>query len=157
MHRIDEPLWSGNFLRPINAPATPSFGTKRVFNGKVNSIHRGTDFPAKVGTPVVASNAGQVVLARKLFYEGNCVIVDHGQQFLTMYMHLSKIEVEEGSTVRKGERLGLSGATGRVTGPHLHMAVRWESAYIDPTKLLALTLPVVHGDKPSNVKAKMAR
>jgi len=69
------------------------------------------------------------------------VVLDHGQHFFTIYMHLSKIQVREGQKVRKVQRLGLSGATGRVTGPHLHMGVRWEGSYLDPTKLLALTLP----------------
>jgi len=76
-----------------------------------------------------------------LFYEGNCVIVDHGQRFFTIYMHLSKIDVKAGAKLRKGERLGRSGQTGRVTGPHLHMGVRWNGAYLDPTKLMRLTLP----------------
>ncbi len=135
------PEWSGNFVRPVNAAATDSFGTRRTFNGKLASIHRGMDFRAASGTPVAAANSGKVVLARKLFYEGNCVIVDHGQGLMTLYMHLSRIAVSEGSTVRKGQRLGLSGATGRVTGPHLHFAVRWRHAYLDPAGIFQLTLP----------------
>jgi len=71
----------------------------------------------------------------------NGVVLDHGQHFFTIYMHLSKIQVREGQKVRKRQRLGLSGATGRVTGPHLHMGVRWKGSYVDPTKLFALTLP----------------
>jgi murein DD-endopeptidase MepM/ murein hydrolase activator NlpD len=113
----------------------------RMFNEELTSTHRGTDFLVTEGSPVVVSNFGTVVLAKELFYEGNCVIVDHGQSFFTIYMHLSKIEVNPGDKLRKGERLGLSGQTGRVTGPHLHMGVRWNGAYLDPTKLLALTLP----------------
>jgi murein DD-endopeptidase MepM/ murein hydrolase activator NlpD len=112
----------------------------RIFNEELTSEHRATDFPIKEGSPVMTSNSGTVVLARELFYEGNCVVVDHGQYFFTIYMHLSKIQVREGQTVRKRQRLGLSGATGRVTGPHLHMGVRWEGSYVDPTKLFALTL-----------------
>jgi murein DD-endopeptidase MepM/ murein hydrolase activator NlpD len=150
--RIETPLWSGKFLRPVNAPATPSFGATRIFNEELTNVHRGTDFPAREGTPVVASNAGEVRLARRLFYEGNCVIIDHGQQFLTIYMHLSKIQAEEGRHVRKGERLGLTGSTGRVTGPHLHLGVRWEGAYLDPTKLFALTLPLVPHRPPPVLK-----
>ena len=140
-HRIAAPQWSGNFVTPVNAKPTDSFGTSRVFNEELSSTHRGTDFPVSQGVPVVASNSGTVVLAKELFYEGNCVIVDHGKQFFTIYMHLSKIEVKPGNKLRKGERLGLSGQTGRVTGPHLHMGVRWNGAYLDPTKLLELTLP----------------
>ena len=81
------------------------------------------------------------MLAQELFYEGNCVVVDHGQRLFTIYMHLSKIQVKAGDKLRKGERLGVSGQTGRVTGPHLHMGVRWNGAYLDPTKLMGLTLP----------------
>jgi hypothetical protein len=139
-HSAPMPEWSGDFAKPVEAPATDSFGTRRTFNGKLASIHRGMDFRAPSGTPVAAANAGTVVLAQKLFYEGNCVVIDHGQGFMTLYMHLSRIEVASGDKVRKGERLGLSGATGRVTGPHLHFAARWHDAYLDPAGLFRLGL-----------------
>ena len=86
-------------------------------------------------------NDGVVIIAQGMFYEGNLVVIDHGQQFTTMYMHLSKIEVKVGDRVHKGERLGLSGATGRVTGPHLHLSARWQGMYVDPVVLLSLKLP----------------
>jgi murein DD-endopeptidase MepM/ murein hydrolase activator NlpD len=140
-HFIATPQWSGDFIKPVVAAPTDSFGMTHVLNEELTSEHRGTDFPIREGSPVSASNSGTVVLARDLFYEGDCVVLDHGQHFFTIYMHLAKIQVREGDKVRKGQRLGLSGATGRVTGPHLHMGVRWEGAYVDPTKLLALTLP----------------
>ena len=140
-HLIPTPQWSGNFVKPVEAPPTDSFGMTRIFNEELTSEHRGTDFPVKEGSPVMSSNSGTVVLARELFYEGNCVMLDHGQHFFTIYMHLSKIQVREGQKVRKGQRLGLSGATGRVTGPHLHLGVRWEGSDLNPTKVLALTLP----------------
>jgi murein DD-endopeptidase MepM/ murein hydrolase activator NlpD len=140
-HFIATPQWSGDFIKPVEAPSTDSFGMTRIFNEELTSEHRGTDFPIKEGSPVMTSNSGTVVLARELFYEGNCVVLDHGQHFFTIYMHLSKIQVRESQKVRKGQRLGLSGATGRVTGSHLHMGVRWKGSYLDPTKLLALTLP----------------
>jgi murein DD-endopeptidase MepM/ murein hydrolase activator NlpD len=136
----DSPVWSGDFAKPVNEPATDSFGTRRTFNGKLASIHRGMDFRAPSGTPVVAANSGTVVLAQKLFYEGNCVVIDHGLGFDTVYMHLSRIDVTAGQKVRKGEHLGLSGATGRVTGPHLHFAARWQGAYLDPAGLFRLNL-----------------
>jgi murein DD-endopeptidase MepM/ murein hydrolase activator NlpD len=132
--------WSGNFAKPVNEPSTDSFGTRRTFNGKHASIHRGMDFRAPSGTPVAAANSGTVVLAQKLFYEGNCVVIDHGLGFTTIYMHLSRIDVAAGQKIRKGERLGLSGATGRVTGPHLHFAARWQGAYLDPAGLFKLKL-----------------
>jgi hypothetical protein len=138
-----EPLWSSNFHAPIAAQPTDSFGTRRMFNGKLASIHKGMDFRATTGTPVHAANSGVVVLARPLYYEGNCVVIDHGLGLYTISMHLSRIDVKEGQSVTNGERLGLSGATGRVTGPHLHWAVRWRDAYLDPAKLLRLNLSTV--------------
>ena len=135
------PLWQGNFRLPVQSAATDSFGTRRVFNGKLASIHRGMDFRAALGTPVHAANAGKVILARNLFYEGNCVVIDHGQQFMTIYMHLSKIQVTEGQEVQTHQLLGLSGTTGRATGPHLHFAVRWQGGYLDPAQLFKLELP----------------
>jgi murein DD-endopeptidase MepM/ murein hydrolase activator NlpD len=137
----DRPLWSGDFRAPVRAQATDSFGTRRTFNGKLASIHKGMDFRASMGTPVRASNSGTIVLARLLYYEGNCVIIDHGLGLYTLSMHFSRIEAREGEHVSTGDRLGLSGATGRVTGPHLHWAVRWQNAYLDPAKLLRLDLP----------------
>jgi len=135
-----EPLWHGNFRAPVLAQPTDSFGTRRMFNGKLASIHKGMDFRAAKGTVVRASNSGVVVLARPLYYEGNCVIIDHGLGLYTVSMHFSRIDVHEGQRVVAGDKLGLSGATGRVTGPHLHWAVRWEGAYLDPAKLLRLNL-----------------
>jgi len=135
-----EPLWSGSFRAPVHAPPTDSFGTRRTFNGKLASIHKGMDFRAPMGTVVRAGNSGTVVLARPLYYEGNCVVIDHGLGLYTLSMHFSRIDVHEGQHVNAGDPLGLSGATGRVTGPHLHWAVRWQGAYLDPAKLLRLNL-----------------
>ena len=139
----NQPLWEGSFRAPVSSAPTDSFGTRRMFNGKLASIHKGMDFRAPMGTPVKAGNSGLVVLARKLYYEGNCVIIDHGLGLFTLSMHLSRIDVREGARVAKGDRLGLSGATGRVTGPHLHWAVRWNEAYLDPAKVLRLNLGAV--------------
>ena len=140
-HAETAPMWSGNFVPAVNVKSTPSFGESRILNEEKSSLHRGTDFPVPEGTPVVAANAGTVVLATSMYYEGNCVIIDHGQKFFTIYMHLKQTDVHTGDKVDKSKRLGLSGATGRVTGPHLHLGVRWDGAYIDPVALLAMTLP----------------
>jgi len=137
-----QPLWVGDFRAPVTAQPTDSFGTRRTFNGKLASIHKGMDFRAATGTPVKAANSGTVVLARKLYYEGNCVVIDHGLGLYTISMHFSRIDVHEGQKVNQGDQLGLSGATGRVTGPHLHWAVRWQGAYLDPAKLLRMNLAV---------------
>lgn len=139
------PEWSGNFAMPVQAEASDSFGTARVFNGKVASVHRGTDFRVMSGTPVRAANDGEVVLASPLFFEGNCIVIDHGDGLKTIYMHLSETQVKAGERVKKGQVIALSGGTGRATGPHLHLAVRWEGAYLDPTKLLKLQMPEYRG------------
>ncbi len=139
-----EPLWSGDFRAPVRAAPTDSFGTRRTFNGTLASIHQGMDFRAAAGTPVHAGNSGVVVLAQPLYYEGNCVVIDHGLGLFTISMHLSRIDVHIGDRVIAGQLLGLSGATGRVTGPHLHWAVRWQNAYLDPAKMLRLDLREVH-------------
>ena len=138
-----EPLWQGSFRAPVKFPPTDSFGTRRMFNGKLASIHKGMDFRAPSGTVVRASNSGIVVLARHLYFEGNCVIIDHGLGLYTLSMHFSRIDVHEGQHVEPGDKLGLSGATGRVTGPHLHWAVRWQNAYLDPAKVLRLNLNTI--------------
>jgi murein DD-endopeptidase MepM/ murein hydrolase activator NlpD len=143
-----EQEWSGNFLPPVNAPISDVFGTARVFNGATQSVHQGLDFAVPTGTPVDALNQGKVLLARPLFFEGNCVFLDHGQGLMTIYMHLSRIDVNEGEQVDRGQQIGLSGGTGRATGPHLHVAVRWEGVYLDPATLLKLTLP------PHNTKQR---
>lgn len=153
-HVIAQPEWSGNFVPPIDTTVSEGFGTRRTFNGKLASVHRGLDYHAKPGSPVTAANSGEVVLARELFYEGNCVIVDHGQQFYTLYMHLSHLEVSEGEKVEKGQEIGLSGATGRATGPHLHTAVRWQGAYLDPAQLWLLPLPQLPSTGQSQTNSK---
>jgi len=135
------PLWSGDFVKSVNGPSTPSFGESRILNEEKTSLHTGTDFPVPEGSPVVASNSGTVALVRDLFYEGNTVIIDHGLGLFTVYLHMSRIDVREGDKLDKGAKLGLSGASGRVTGPHLHLGVRSNGLWVDPVQVLALTLP----------------
>jgi len=138
-----KPQWTGNFLPPLHlAPQSDSFGNQRIFNGKLASVHRGLDYRAKPSTPVAAINSGRVVLAQPLYYEGGCVVIDHGLGLMSVYMHLSKIEVAVGRRVRRGQIIALSGATGRATGPHLHLGVRWQGSYLDPVKLFQLTMPL---------------
>jgi murein DD-endopeptidase MepM/ murein hydrolase activator NlpD len=133
--------WAGSFQPPTKSPISDVFGTSRTFNGRVQSVHQGLDYAAPEGTPVAALNGGTVLLAGALFFEGNCVVLDHGQGLLTLYMHLSKIEVKEGERITRGAKIGLSGGTGRATGPHLHVAVRWQGVYLNPATLLSLKLP----------------
>jgi len=134
-------LWRGRFVAPVNTAVSEAFGVNRIFNGELQSRHEGVDYHAAPGTRIVAANSGTVLLARKLFFEGKCVVIDHGQSLMTLYMHLSKFKVKEGQKVSRGQLLGWSGATGRVTGPHLHLALRWEGTYLNPTELLKLNLP----------------
>jgi len=136
-----QPLWSGSFAAPVTSKVFDNFGDNRIFNGKKVSIHRGSDFPARPGTAVHALNSGRVVLAQRMFLEGNCVIIDHGNQLFSIYMHFSRLQVKAGETVKKGQLLGLSGATGRVTGPHLHVSLRWSGENLSPAALLAMQLP----------------
>jgi murein DD-endopeptidase MepM/ murein hydrolase activator NlpD len=134
-------LWSGAFQRPAETETSGVFGTSRIYNGKKKSQHLGLDFRANIGTPVHATNAGTVILARPLYFEGNCVMLDHGQGLVTVYMHLSEFKVKEGEKVVAGQMIALSGGTGRSTGPHLHFAVRWRGEYLNPRTLLELHPP----------------
>jgi murein DD-endopeptidase MepM/ murein hydrolase activator NlpD len=133
--------WSGSFSAPAAAGISDVFGSERIFNGKTSSPHLGLDFRVPSGTPVAAMNDGTVLLARPLYFEGNFVVIDHGQGLLTLYLHLSEFKVKEGEQVKRGQIIGLSGGTGRATGPHLHVAVRWQGTYLDPAALIRLQLP----------------
>jgi murein DD-endopeptidase MepM/ murein hydrolase activator NlpD len=118
-------------------PAAGRFGAKRILNGQPRSPHAGADFAASQGTPVLAAADGAVALAEEHFFSGNAIFLDHGDGLVTMYFHLHEIFVKQGQTVTRGAVIGTVGATGRVTGPHLHFAVRWRGARVDPALLLA--------------------
>lgn len=125
----------GPFVPPVPGPPTSTFGKRRVFNGKPRAPHPGLDLRAAEGDTVRSAGAGTVVWADELYYSGNTVIVDHGLGLFTIYAHLSRIDVREGQPVRAGERLGLAGATGRVTGPHLHFGAKIGREPFDPRAL----------------------
>src|SRR5437588_12852403 len=133
--------WDGKFLAPADAAISDVYGSQRIFNGMAQREHQGLDFRVPTGTAVAAMNQGTVLLARFLYYEGNCVVIDHGQGLLTLYFHLSELKVKEGDPVKRGQLIGLSGGTGRATGPHRHVAVRWQATYLDPARLLSMALP----------------
>ena len=130
--------WRGGFLRPVSGEATSSFGRRSVYNGEARSPHSGTDFRSAAGTPIRAPNAGTVVLTGEQYFSGNVVIVDHGWGLYSYFAHLSAIEVAEGDHVESGDVVGLVGATGRVTGPHLHWTVWLNEARVDPLSLIGL-------------------
>jgi hypothetical protein len=129
--------WTAPFSLPMKSTVTSVFGTARLLNGTLSSFHSGTDFKAKPGTPVFAVNDGVVVLAKERYFAGNSVVIDHGEGLYTCYYHLSRIDVKVGQRVAKHEQVGLSGNTGRVTGPHLHFAVMLQGVQVDPLQLLA--------------------
>jgi murein DD-endopeptidase MepM/ murein hydrolase activator NlpD len=134
-------MWEGAFAAPLQAALSEVFGARRVFNGRRRGLHQGLDYDVETGTPVAAMNSGRVILARELFYEGGMIVLDHGRGLLTLYLHLSAFRVKEGASVKRGQIIGLSGESGRTTGPHLHVAARWQGVYVDPVRLCALALP----------------
>jgi hypothetical protein len=127
-----ERLWEGKFRLPLKDVTTGgNFGRRRILNGESRSPHAGVDFPAATGTAVFASQSGKVVLAESLYYSGNTVVIDHGYGIYTLYAHLSKIGVQPDEMVTAGEEIGKVGATGRVTGPHLHWGLTIDHARVN--------------------------
>jgi murein DD-endopeptidase MepM/ murein hydrolase activator NlpD len=130
-------LWDGPFTMPVPGPATSAFGRLSILNGTPTGRHQGADLRAETGTPVRAPQSGEVVLADDLYYSGNTVIVDHGEGLYSLVAHLSRIAVKVGDRVERRAVVGESGATGRVTAPHLHWAVRLQGVAVDPLSLAA--------------------
>lgn len=133
-----EKLWKGPFRAPVPGKVISAFGKRSVYNGKPRSAHSGTDFRGAVGTPISAPNSGQVVFTGDLYYTGNTVIIDHGMGIYSYLGHMSEITTREGVFVQTGDNVGKVGATGRVTGPHLHWTVRLCISRVDPISLLEI-------------------
>jgi murein DD-endopeptidase MepM/ murein hydrolase activator NlpD len=132
----ESPLDGIALSAPVDGPRSASFGLRRFFNGEPRSPHKGMDIAAPAGNAVAAPRRGVVTATGDYFFNGNTVIVDHGQGLITMYCHLSEIAVAKGDDVESGDRLGAVGATGRVTGPHLHFGVYLNGTAVDPGILL---------------------
>ena len=132
-------MWTGSFVRPRPSSITARFGSGRTFNRTLTSRHLGVDFAGKAGAPVLAANRGVVVLVDNFFLAGNVVYIDHGDGIVTGYFHLSRALVAEGDTIARGQEIGLVGATGRVTGPHLHWSARYGALTVNPMDLLTVS------------------
>lgn len=130
-------LWDSTFMLPMQSKITSSYGNARVFNGEIKSYHSGTDFRAAIGTEIFASNRGKVVIAKDRFLAGGSVVLDHGEGVFSMYYHCSVIKVKVGEIVEKGDLIAFSGATGRVSGPHLHFGILVRGVQVDPLDFIA--------------------
>lgn len=138
LRRVDNPesFFAGGFLWPARGRISGVFGSQRILNGQPRAPHLGLDIAAPTGTPVLAMAAGRVLLAADLYFTGNTVILDHGHGVQSLHAHLSRMDVAEGETVAQRQCIGAIGATGRVTGPHLHLGVYWFATAVDPQPLL---------------------
>lgn len=129
--------WDKPFIRPMDSITTSEYGSARTYNNSLKSYHGGVDFRAKTPLPILASNSGTVVLAKDRYYAGGTIIIDHGEGIYTCYFHMSRFDVHIGDHVQRGETIGLSGDTGRITGPHLHFGVMIQGLQSDPLHFLA--------------------
>lgn len=136
---LPERLWELPFQRPVPGGVSSLFGMKRVFNGEPRSVHRGLDLRGAQGTPIKAVADGEVVLVDNLYFSGNTVYLNHGDGVFSAYLHMSEPKVAPGQKVSRGDVIGLVGATGRVTGPHLHLSLIVQGQSVDPQPLLENT------------------
>lgn len=136
----DQKLWEAAFIVPTEGKVAGTFGLRRIMNGQPRNPHTGEDITAPLGTPVLASNGGKVILVGDFFFNGHSVIIDHGLGLFSMYFHLAETVVKEGETVVKGQTIGSVGQSGRATGPHLHWGVRLNGARVNPFSLIEKNL-----------------
>lgn len=139
--------FASGFARPVKGGRISGvFGSQRIFNGTPKSPHGGMDFALPTGTPIHAPADGIVTLVDDLYYSGHTVLIDHGQGINTSYLHMSKVSVKDGQTLKRGDKIGEIGATGRATGPHLHFGLNWYNVRLDPQEALK-QWPVVESQK----------
>lgn len=136
-HITPERYWNKPFIRPIDSITTSEYGSARTYNGVLKSYHGGVDFRAKTPLPILASNDGVVVLVKERYYAGGTVIIDHGEGVYSCYFHLSQFNVKVGDPVTQGQNIALSGATGRITGPHLHFGFMLQGIQTDPIEFMS--------------------
>lgn len=132
----NEKLWEGSFLVPAEGRILGAFGSRRILNGQPRNRHSGEDIGAPLGSPVLATNGGKVALVGDFYFNGRSVFIDHGLGLFSMYFHLSEISVQQGTMVKRGQRIGSVGKTGRATGPHLHWGMRLHDARVNPFSLV---------------------
>ncbi|MDC4203570.1 MAG: M23 family metallopeptidase [Candidatus Manganitrophus sp.] len=132
----DQRLWEAAFIVPAEGKVAGTFGLRRIMNGQPRNPHTGEDISAPLGTPVLASNGGRVILVGEFYFNGHSVIIDHGLGLFSMYFHLAETTVKEGDVVAKGQAIGSVGQSGRATGPHLHWGVRLNGARVNPFSLI---------------------
>ncbi|HET9466924.1 MAG TPA: M23 family metallopeptidase [Vicinamibacterales bacterium] len=137
--RVSPKKWTGSFVLPVDGQPSSNFGTRSYYNGQRRSPHAGVDFVGEPGTPIRAANHGEVIVARSMYFTGNTIVVDYGDRLFSVFAHLSAMHVKAGDIVEPATIVGLVGATGRVTGPHLHWSVRLNGARVDPLSLIAAT------------------
>ena len=129
--------WNKPFIRPLDSIITSEYGSARTYNGTLQSYHGGVDFRARTPIPILAANDGIVVLAQERYYSGGTIIIDHGEGLYTCYFHLSQFNVQIGERVEQGQSIGLSGESGRITGPHLHFGMMVHGTQSDPLDFIA--------------------
>ncbi|AXK53559.1 MULTISPECIES: M23 family metallopeptidase [Pseudomonas] len=142
-YRSFSPNTPSNLLldKPVNGPLSSKFGVRRFFNGEERNPHAGLDFAVPAGTPIKTPAAGKVILTGNYFFNGNTVFVDHGQGFISMFCHMSKIDVKVGQSLARGAVVGKVGATGRATGPHMHWNISLNDARVDPAIFIGAFQP----------------
>lgn len=142
-YRSFSPVLPSNLIldKPVNGPLSSKFGVRRFFNGEERNPHAGLDFAVPAGTPIKTPANGKVILVGDYFFNGRTVFVDHGQGFISMFCHMSKIDVKPGQALRRGEVVGRVGSTGRATGPHMHWNVSLNDARVDPAIFIGAFQP----------------
>lgn len=142
-----DPRFTSGFMWPVTGRLSGIYGSQRILNGKKRRPHFGVDIAAPQGTPIVAASDGRVVLVHQdMFFTGKTVVIDHGLGIGTLYIHMDAIEVKKGAHVRRGQRIGRVGMTGRATGPHLHWGLTWRGLSLDPA-LMVGPMPKLAGKK----------